>query len=362
MLYPIQTEEKRLIRRRSNLAAVAVMLMLVMTYVLGFGVAILQMFGVDVGLSTYMNGDVLTASDPNRYLVLNLVLYIGMLGVPALVGWLLLGAQQEKLQVYRPLSADRWVGYLMLGMGMCIFANIVAYGTTVVFSLFSLYPSDVPDTADGTLVNWLLSMVGTAVLPAILEELLFRGVVMGLLRPAGDRVAILVSALLFSLAHGTLTQIPFAFVLGLVFGFLYVRTGSLLVPMALHFLNNGMAVTFECLVPVLGEDTVTLIVYLVYAVLALLGAIGAAYLHTRRDRPLQAIGQGASALSYGQRLKAALCAVVMIIVLVWSALQLPMNVEYDPDREQQPGVEDVQPDDGLFAGDGNGESAGVAWN
>ena len=110
MLYPIQTEEKRLIRRRSNLAAVAVMLMLVMTYVLGFGVAILQMFGVDVGLSTYMNGDTLTASDPNRYLVLNLVLYIGMLGVPALVGWLLLGTQQEKLQVYRPLSADRWVG------------------------------------------------------------------------------------------------------------------------------------------------------------------------------------------------------------------------------------------------------------
>ena len=95
---------------------------------------------------------------------------------------------------------------------------------------------------------------------------------------------------------------------------------------------------------------------------ALLGAIGAAYLHTRHDRPLQAIGQGASALSYGQRLKAALCTVVMIIVLVWSALQLPMNVEYDPDREQPSGVEDVQPDDGLFAGDGNGESAGVAWS
>ncbi len=362
MLYPIQTEEKRLIRRRSNLAAVAVLLMLVMSYVLSFGVAILQMFGVNVGLSTYMNGDTLTASDPNRYLMLNLVLYIGIIGVPALVGWLLLGTQQETLRLHRPIGAARWIAYLMLGMGMCIFANILAYGTTVVFSLFSLYPSDVPDTANGTLINWLLSLVGTAVLPAILEEVLFRGVVMGLLRPAGDRVAIVVSALVFSLAHGTLTQIPFAFVLGLVFGFLYARTGSLLLPMVLHFLNNGMAVTFDCLVPVLGEDTVTFIVYLVYTVLALLGAVGGAYLHTRRDRPLQAIGQGASALGYGERLKAALCAVVMIIALVWSALQLPMNVEYDPARAQQDGAADVQPDDGLFAGDGNGESAGVTWN
>ena len=76
-----------------------------------------------------------------------------------------------------------------------------------------------------------------ALIPALVEELVFRGWILGSLRPFGERRALLLSALIFGLMHMNLTQAPFAFMLGLLFGFLYLRTGRLWPGMAVHFLK-----------------------------------------------------------------------------------------------------------------------------
>ena len=72
----------------------------------------------------------------------------------------------------------------------------------------------------------------------IFEELIFRGLILERLRHYGDIFAIIVSAFLFAIIHASFQAIPFAFVSGIIFGFLAIRTGSLLCPLIIHFTNN----------------------------------------------------------------------------------------------------------------------------
>ena len=69
------------------------------------------------------------------------------------------------------------------------------------------------------------------------EELLFRGLILRVLEPAGKQFAILASALLFGLLHGNVIQIPFAFLVGLVLGYVTVEY-SIVWAIVLHVINN----------------------------------------------------------------------------------------------------------------------------
>lgn len=87
----------------------------------------------------------------------------------------------------------------------------------------------------------VISLVELCVVPAVLEELFFRGALQGLLRPSGSAAAIFGPALLFALLHLDLAQGITAFVCGVFLGWLTERTGSILPGMLLHFLNNLIA-------------------------------------------------------------------------------------------------------------------------
>ena len=79
------------------------------------------------------------------------------------------------------------------------------------------------------------------VMPAIVEELFFRGALQGLLRPCGSAVAIFGPALLFALLHLDPIQGLTALVCGVFLGWLAERSGSILPGMLLHFVNNCIA-------------------------------------------------------------------------------------------------------------------------
>lgn len=89
-------------------------------------------------------------------------------------------------------------------------------------------------------VESALYFLQAAILPAFLEELLFRGAIMQSLRPFGDRFALVVSSLLFALAHGNLVQAPNAMLSGLVLGYFALYAGSLFPSILMHFVNNGL--------------------------------------------------------------------------------------------------------------------------
>jgi sodium transport system permease protein len=89
---------------------------------------------------------------------------------------------------------------------------------------------------------WKLLLV-IAVTPAVCEELLFRGLILSGLRRYGNWPAIIISAFLFALAHASIYRLLPTFCLGLMLGYVVVKTGSIWCSMLLHALNNGVAVT-----------------------------------------------------------------------------------------------------------------------
>lgn len=92
--------------------------------------------------------------------------------------------------------------------------------------------------------GFVLNLVMIAVLPAIGEELLFRGVVQKLMHQwfRNVHVAIVVTAVIFSALHLQFYGFLPRTLLGIMFGYLFVITGSLWVPVLAHFINNGAAV------------------------------------------------------------------------------------------------------------------------
>jgi membrane protease YdiL (CAAX protease family) len=103
-------------------------------------------------------------------------------------------------------------------------------------------------TFGGLMINILL----IALLPAVGEELTFRGVLINLFRVKGKRLkvkgegvphlAIWCSAILFSAIHMQFYGFVPRMLMGALFGYMLVWTGSLWIPILMHFTNNAMAV------------------------------------------------------------------------------------------------------------------------
>lgn len=92
--------------------------------------------------------------------------------------------------------------------------------------------------------EFLFGLVVIALLPAIGEELVFRGMVQPeLYRATGNQhAAIWISAILFSAFHMQFFGFVPRMFLGALFGYLYVWSGNLWMPMIAHFVNNGFSV------------------------------------------------------------------------------------------------------------------------
>ncbi|MFT6850914.1 MAG: membrane protease YdiL (CAAX protease family) [Sphingobacteriales bacterium] len=95
--------------------------------------------------------------------------------------------------------------------------------------------------------QYLLIIVIMAVLPAIGEEFIFRGILQRVLGGwfKNVHVGIFVAAFLFSAMHVQFFGFFPRFFLGLLLGYIYLYSGSLLLPIFIHFLNNASAITIS---------------------------------------------------------------------------------------------------------------------
>ena len=95
-----------------------------------------------------------------------------------------------------------------------------------------------------TPIDFVIVFIMVAVLPAIGEEMLFRGVIQKLLKEwlKNAHLAIFISAFLFSALHMQFFGFVPRLLLGMLLGYLLEWSGSLWLPVAAHFINNGSAV------------------------------------------------------------------------------------------------------------------------
>ncbi|WP_257306727.1 CPBP family intramembrane glutamic endopeptidase [Geothrix campi] len=100
-----------------------------------------------------------------------------------------------------------------------------------------------------------VGVLGVVLGAPIAEEVLFRGYGLARIRElGGERRALLLTALVFALAHGSWVKLPGTFVIGLLLGWLVLRTGSLWPAFLGHFTNNGAALVLGRLNPMPSFD------------------------------------------------------------------------------------------------------------
>lgn len=83
-----------------------------------------------------------------------------------------------------------------------------------------------------------------ALLPPIVEEMVFRGAILRALlqwKPGRKWLMIVLSALIFALVHINPAQMPHAFLIGILLGWMYMRTGSIVPGVVYHWTNNTIA-------------------------------------------------------------------------------------------------------------------------
>jgi len=97
--------------------------------------------------------------------------------------------------------------------------------------------------------GFLMNLLMIAILPALGEELLFRGLLQRLFSEwfGNIHLAILLAGFLFGAMHLQFYGILPRMILGMLFGYLFYWSGSIWIPVFAHFLNNGAAVTLSYL-------------------------------------------------------------------------------------------------------------------
>ncbi len=179
--------------------------------------------------------------------------------------------------------------------GVLFWASVAALGTIIPSELFlEMFP--LPDLGSEMLRDVMENRWGylaICIFAPLVEELVFRGAILrALLDSSMSRwVAIATSSAIFALAHGNPAQMPHAFCLGLLLGWMYCRTSSIIPGIMLHWVNNTVAFIVFRLFPqysearvvdLLGGDYVKVGMAILFSLLIFLPAIFQLHLRMKK--------------------------------------------------------------------------------
>lgn len=145
---------------------------------------------------------------------------------------------------FKPVSSKTILLAFLLGILTFILVNYISSIWYAIISFLGFSSSGGGET-DYSFFAFLLGILSTAILPGFCEEFTHRGMLLGSLKNNGIKRAIVFSALLFALMHFNIVQFGYAFVVGLILGFITAITRSIFPAMIVHFTNNALSVWIE---------------------------------------------------------------------------------------------------------------------
>ena len=153
--------------------------------------------------------------------------------------WLILQTVPKARQTWTcPMGTGHFLGWFVICMGGVYFGSLIGQFLMTIVSVITGQPM-VNQVEEMIMDMSLWAVILSAVILApIMEELIFRKLVLDRLAGYGPAVAMFVSALVFGLAHGNFYQFFYAFLLGLIFAYIYLRTGKVRYSMMLHMMVN----------------------------------------------------------------------------------------------------------------------------
>lgn len=136
-----------------------------------------------------------------------------------------------------------------LGIGKFLIVLLMCYGVMILGNIIGLCVTNVIGAIRGTQVQnsvmnvmssntiWV-NIVIVGICAPIFEEIMFRKLLIDRVARYGEGIAVLLSGLMFGLFHGNFSQFFYAFFLGMIFAYVYVKTGKLKYTIILHILIN----------------------------------------------------------------------------------------------------------------------------
>lgn len=147
-------------------------------------------------------------------------------------------AFMKKEKIYRKISRQELFAYISLGIVLNFVVSCIVDNLPVKVS--ESYNEIMSCVMIG---NPFIIFIVTGILAPVVEELIFRYCICNFYR--NERVAIIVSALLFGVAHMNLIQSSYAIVLGLILAVIYVKTRNLTTCTIIHLIINTTSVLYE---------------------------------------------------------------------------------------------------------------------
>lgn len=262
--------EQRWVTRLGNSVGFPLCMFIILCNALGLVLqyVVIMFWGLETALEIF--------TDPDMLYLISGCLTIALLTVPYLFTIKRQNLNPEDYLPFKSVSVSTTVTLTMVGIGVCAVSNYASSSLAIFLERafgFTVESGQV-DYGTGT-KSFVLMLLCVGLLPALLEEFAMRGVLLSALRKKfSDGTAIVISSVLFSLLHGNLQQIPFAFGVGMILGYATVYSGSLLPAMIIHGFNNCLSVVLTFATrdasPMLG----TVIMLLYYAVSLLIGICG----------------------------------------------------------------------------------------
>lgn len=156
----------------------------------------------------------------------------------------------KTLKLNMPNSKIGWLGAVLIAVGLTFPIQMIT---------MPLVPEDVQQMFTDAFTPiadqpFILMLALIALLPAVFEELVFRGIFYkGIRDNWGDKAAIILSAITFSLMHLSIYRVIPTLTMGLILGFVRWRSGSILLCSLIHFVYNGLAFSTMYMSPELLE-------------------------------------------------------------------------------------------------------------
>lgn len=255
----------------------------------------------------------------------SMVVYVTSMVLTIVIATYLFGCDNRLAFPMARVRRDYLLPALFAGLGAAMVGNLTSGVAMSVLNSFGVYSRDSAPVFGGGAAT-VITLISATLLPALFEEMLFRGVLLQSLRRYGDSLAVVASALVFAFCHPTLPQFINALIVGLCLGMFAVRTGSLRMPMAVHFVYNSVA----CVMALAGRGGATLrmaaLSWAVIIVLLVAGAVGAIILKKRFGMVWRLPVRNGFYISKGVAWRAALTSLPLIAAVVLCAVSILRNL------------------------------------
>jgi membrane protease YdiL (CAAX protease family) len=220
----------------------------------------LLFLGIQIGLGVIIGLAAALLGIPDASVVYGIAIGLGnlaALGIVIAIGFKKTKRPLNEVFKLNKVSSPLWVAATIFMSGFVIVLseldNLVNYVLPMPEMLINVFDTLIAKQA------FVVAIIVMGIIPGIMEELLFRGLILdGLRRNYSQKKAIITSALLFGLVHLNPWQFYSGLIIGIISAFICIKTNSITLSIYIHFFNNFLytiAARYREIMPIKSFNT-----------------------------------------------------------------------------------------------------------